>query len=233
MGGDTSNGTVSAAEDAARKAQKEVEEADLKVARRKSHMMDMAEYLKTLKAQMKAMKKKLLALKRLGGKRLVAMMKKIAARKKKEAETARDLERQLREAIAEEKARKAAIARLAAAERKAAKVEEAAKRKAAEAAKVEGVAGLFGLATGGSTGSTGASGSTGSTGSASGSTGIASTGPAMITKIVAAAKEEPEEGSGDPSLDGRLATAKAATGINLGGLIGAARRVVVQVAQLV
>merc|ERR1712216_363587 len=149
MVGDTSNGTVSAAEDAARKAQKEVEEADLKVARRKSHMLDMAEYLKTMKAQMKAMKRKLLALKRLGGKRLVAMMKKIAARKKKEAEMARDLERQRRESLAEEKARKAAIARLAAAERKAAKVEEAAKRKAAEKAKEEGVAGLFGLSTGG------------------------------------------------------------------------------------
>merc|ERR1712072_1591194 len=135
MGGDTSNGTVSAAEDAARKAQKEVEEADLKVARRKSHMMDMAEYLKTLKAQMKAMKRKLLALKRLGGKRLVAMMKKIAARKKKEAETARDLERQRQESIAEEKARKAAIARLAAAETKAKKVEE--QQKKVEAAKAK------------------------------------------------------------------------------------------------
>ena len=42
--GDTSNGTVSAAEDAARKAQKEMEEADLKAARRKSHMMDMTKY---------------------------------------------------------------------------------------------------------------------------------------------------------------------------------------------
>ena len=42
--GDTSNGTVSAAEDAARKAQKEMEEADLKAARRKSHMMDMTKH---------------------------------------------------------------------------------------------------------------------------------------------------------------------------------------------
>merc|ERR1711968_390932 len=109
---------------------------------------------------MEAMKKKLQALRRLGGKRLVAMVKKIAQRKRKKAEMAKDLDRQRKEAVVEEKARKIAIERLAAAERESKLAEEASKRKQAEKNKEEGIAGLFGF-------------STGSTGSASGATGSA------------------------------------------------------------
>ena len=86
MRGDVDNATgaaVSAAEEKKELARKEVEAADLKVARRKSHMLDMRGYLATLKAQMLAMKKKLAALRKLGGKRLVKLLKKIARRKKR------------------------------------------------------------------------------------------------------------------------------------------------------
>ena len=52
---------VSAAEEKKELARKQVEAADLKVARRKSHMLDMKSYLATIQAQMLAMKKKLAA----------------------------------------------------------------------------------------------------------------------------------------------------------------------------
>ena len=93
-------------------ARKEGEAADLKVARRKSHMLDMRGYLATLKAQMLAMKKKLAALRKLGGKRLVKLLKKIARRKKKKAEMAEDLKRQEKESIVEDRERVKAIAKL-------------------------------------------------------------------------------------------------------------------------
>ena len=86
MRGDVDNATgaaVSAAEEKKELARKEVEAADLKVARRKSHMLDMRGYLATIQAQMLAMKKKLAALRKLGGKRLVKLLKKIARRKKR------------------------------------------------------------------------------------------------------------------------------------------------------